>query len=101
MRQFNREKNFISRTGEENPSAFPTTMKFEPENYLCDILPAALLSLNHTNDRYPMSNQYPQASTHQPRTDSDPVFSSLRIMESKRKRFFCILSNKITYRTYQ
>ena len=50
---------------------------------LWDIVPTALMSLNHTNDRYPMSNQFPQASTHQPRTDSDPVFSSLRTMDSK------------------
>ena len=46
---------------------------------------AALMSLNHTNDRYSMSNQYPQPSSHQPRTDSYPVFSSLRTMDSKRK----------------
>ena len=32
-----------------------------------------------------MSNQYPQPTTHQPRTDSYPVFSSLRTMDSKRK----------------
>ena len=47
--------------------------------------PAALTSLNHNNDRYPISNQYPQPTTHQPRTDSYPVFSSLRTMNSKRK----------------
>ena len=32
-----------------------------------------------------MSNRYPQPSTHQPRTDSYPVFSPLRTMDSKRK----------------
>ena len=32
-----------------------------------------------------MSNQYPQRKTHQPRTDSYPVFSSLRKMDSQRK----------------
>ena len=50
------------------------------------MVPAALMLLNHTNDRYSMSNQYPQPSTHQPRTDSYPVFSSLRTRDSKRKR---------------
>ena len=52
---------------------------------LLDMVPAALLSLNHTYDRYSMSNQYPQPTTHQPRTDSYPVFSSLRRMDSQRK----------------
>ena len=47
--------------------------------------PAALTSLNHNNESYSMSNQYPQPTTHQPRTDSYPVFSSLRTMNSKRK----------------
>ena len=47
--------------------------------------PATLMSLNHTNDRYSLSNQYPQLTTHQPKTDSYPVFSSLRTMNSKRK----------------
>ena len=32
-----------------------------------------------------MSNQYPQPTTHQPRTDSYPVTSPLRRMDSKRK----------------
>ena len=50
-----------------------------------DMLPAALMSLNHANDRYSMSNHHPQATTHQPRTNSYPVFSSLRKMDSKRK----------------
>ena len=49
------------------------------------MVPAALMSLNHTNDRYSMSNQYPQLTTHQPRADSNPVFSSLRTMDSKMK----------------
>ena len=52
---------------------------------LWDMVPAALMSLNHTIDRYSMSNQYPQPRFHQPRTDSYPVFSSLRTMDSKRK----------------
>ena len=50
------------------------------------MVPAALMSLNHTNDTYSMFNQYPQQTTQQPRTDSYPVFSSLRKIESKRKR---------------
>ena len=48
--------------------------------------PAALTSLNHNNDRYSISSQYAEPTTHQPRTDSYPVFSSLRTMNSKRKR---------------
>ena len=49
-----------------------------------DMSPAALTSLNHSNDTYSMSNQYPLPTTHQSRTDSNPVFSSLRTMDSKR-----------------
>ena len=52
---------------------------------LWDMVPAAHISLNHTNDKYSMSSQYPQPTTHQPRTDSYPVFSSLRWMDSRRK----------------
>ena len=52
---------------------------------LRDMSPAALTSLNHNNDTYSMSNQYPQPRTHQSRTDPYPVFSSLRTMDSKRK----------------
>ena len=47
--------------------------------------PAALMSLNHTIDRYSMSNQYLQPTTHQLRKDSYSVFSSLRRMDSQRK----------------
>ena len=32
-----------------------------------------------------MSNQYPEPITHKPRTDSYPVFSSLRRMDSQKK----------------
>ncbi len=46
---------------------------------------AALMSLNHHNDTYSIFNQYPQPITQQPRTDSSPVFSSLRTIDSKRK----------------
>ena len=49
------------------------------------MVPAAPMSLNHTNDTYSMFNQYPQPTTQQSRTDSYPVFSSLRTMDSKRK----------------
>ena len=52
---------------------------------LWDMVPAALMSLNHTNDRCSMSNQYPQPTTHQSRTDSYPVISPLRWMDSERK----------------
>ena len=49
------------------------------------MVPAALMSLNHTNDSNSMSNQYPQPTIHQPRTDSYSVFSSLRRMDNQRK----------------
>ena len=49
------------------------------------MVPPAFMALNHTNDTYSMFNQYPQPTTQQPRTDSDPVFSSLRTMDSKKK----------------
>ena len=49
------------------------------------MVPAALMSLSHTNDTYSMLNQYPQPTTQQPRADSDPVFSALRTMNSQRK----------------
>ena len=80
-KQINREGNYISRScikpkctpsndqhncsidDEHNSNIF-----FNPYN-LWDMVPAALMSLNHTNDRDSMSNQDPQPSTHQPRTD--------------------------------
>ena len=46
---------------------------------------AALMSLNHTNDRDTLSNQYPQPTSQPPRTDSYPAFSSMRSMDSERK----------------
>ena len=49
------------------------------------MVPAALMSLSQTNDTYSMHNQYTQPTTQQPRADSDPVFSSLTTMNSKRK----------------
>ena len=96
-RQINRERNYVSRSGEKpkcNPSNDKHNCFIDEQNksniFLnpynsWDMIPAALLSLNHTNDRYSMSNQYPQPTTHQPRRDSYPVFSSLRRMHSKRK----------------
>ena len=52
---------------------------------LWNMVPAASISLNHTSDTHYMSNHYPQPITHQSRTDSYPVFSSLWTMASKRK----------------
>ena len=49
------------------------------------MVPAAFMSLKHTNDTYSMSNQYPQQSTHQSRADSYPAFSSLGTVDSNRK----------------
>ena len=49
------------------------------------MVPAAPTSPKHTIDRNSMSNQYPQPSSHQPRTDLYPVLSSLRTMDSKMK----------------
>ena len=52
---------------------------------LWDIVPAALMSLSHTNDTFSMFNQNPQPTTQQPTADSYPVFSLIRTMNSKRK----------------
>ena len=100
-RQISRERNYISRSLEK-PKCIPSNDQhncFIVENHNTDIslnpyifwymVPAALMSLNHTNDRYSMSNKYPQPPTHQPRTDAYPVFSSLRMMDSKRK-WLCV-----------
>ena len=62
-----------------------TTKIFLNTYNLWDMVPAALMLPKQTKDRYSMSNQYPQPSTHQPRTDSYPVLSSLRTMDSKKK----------------
>ena len=95
--QINRERNYISRSCEK-PQWIPSN-----DQHVClvdeqhsssisltpyiswNMSPAALTSLNHNNDRYSLSNQYLQPTTHQPRTDSYPVFSSLRTMNSKKK----------------
>ena len=97
IRQINRERNYISRSCEK-PQCIPSNDQhacpvdeqhssniFLTPYILWNMSPAALTTLNHNNDRYSISNQYPQPTTHQPRTDSYPVFSSLRTMHSKRK----------------
>ena len=97
IRQINRERNYISGACEK-PRCVPSNDQHNCSNIeqhssnnfmnaynLWDMVPAALMSLKYTNDRYSMSNQYPQPTAHQPRTDSYPVFSSLRTMDSKRQ----------------
>ena len=96
-RQINRKRNYISRS-HEKPQYIPSNDQHTSsvdEQHSSNVFlnpyklwymgPAALMSLNHTNDTYSMFNQYPKLTTKQPRTDSYPVFSSLRAMESKRK----------------
>ena len=97
IRQIKRERKYISRSCDKTqciPSndqhtcfvdeQHSSNISLNPYN-LWDKVPAALMSLSHTNDTYSMLNQYPQPTTQQPRADSDPVFSSLRTMNSKRK----------------
>ena len=98
IRQINRERNYISRSCEK-PQRIPSNDQhtcsvdeqhssnifLRPYN-LWDMVTAAVLSLNHTNNTYSMFNQYPQPTNQQARTDSYSVFSSLRAMDSKRKR---------------
>ena len=97
IRQINRERNYISRSFEK-PRCIPSNDHYnyfidekhnshiflKPYN-LWEMVPAALGSLNRTNDRYSLSSKYAQPTTHQSRTDSYPVLSSLRTMDSKRK----------------
>ena len=80
-RKINRQRNYISRSCEKS-KCIPSkdrhicfideqrisTMFPNPYN-LWDMFPSALMSLSHTNDRYCMSNQYPQPKTHPPRID--------------------------------
>ena len=97
IRQMNRDWKYISRSCEK-PQCIPSNDQHTcsvDEHYssnifvnpynLWDMVPAALLPLNHNNGTYSLFNQYPQPTTQQPRTDSNPVFSSLRTMDSKRK----------------
>ena len=95
--QINRERNYISKSCEK-PQCIPSNdqqrcfvdeqhssnISLNPQN-LWVMVPAALLSLCHTNDTNSLFNQYPQPTTQQPSADSYPVFSSLRTMNSKRK----------------
>ena len=96
-REINRERNYFSRSCEKS-NCIPSNDRhycFIDEQHkfnifldlysLWDMVPAALMLLNLTNDRYSMSNQYPQPTTHQPRTDSYPVLSSFRRMDSQKK----------------
>ena len=84
--QINRERNYISRSCEK-PQYIPSndqhtcfvdeqhSSNIFPSPYnLWDMVPAALISLSHTNDTYSF-NQYAQPTTQQPRADSVPVFS--------------------------
>ena len=95
--QINRERSYISRCFEK-PKCTSSNGQlhcsideqhgsniFRKPYDFWDRVPPALMSLNHTNDRYSMSNQYPQPTTHQRRTHSYTVFSSLPTMDSKRK----------------
>ena len=97
IRQIDRERNHISRSCEK-PQCIPSNNQhtccvdeqhssniFLNQYNFWHMVPANLMSLNHTNDIYSMFNQYPQITTQQPRTDSYLVFSSLRTMDSKRK----------------
>ena len=97
IKQMNRERNYISRSCEK-PQCIPSNDQhvcpvdeqhssniFLTPYFLWNMSPTALTSLNDNNDRYSIPNQYSQPTTHQPRTDSYPVFSSLRTMNSKGK----------------
>ena len=97
IRQINREGNYISRSCEK-PQCIPSNDQhvcpvdeqhsfniFLTPYFLWDMSTTALTSLNHNIDRYSISDQYPQPTSHQPRTDSYPMFSSLRTKNSKRK----------------
>ena len=88
IRQMKRERNYISRSCEkpqfiasnDQHTCFvdeqhSSNIFLDPYN-LWDMVPAALMSLSHTNDTYSMLSQYPQPTIQQPRADSDPVFSS-------------------------
>ena len=81
IRQINQERNYISRSCEERqciPSndqhtwfvdkQHSSNIFLNPYN-LWDMVAAALMSLNHTNDTYSMFNQYPQPTTQQLRRD--------------------------------
>ena len=77
IRHINRDRNHISRSCEK-PQCVPSNDQhtcsvdeqhssniFLNQYILWDMVPAALMSLNHTNDIYSMFNQYPQLTTQQ------------------------------------
>ena len=113
IRQINRERNHISRSCEKSqriPSNDQHTCSVDEQHSsnifsnpykLWDMVPAALMSFNHLNDAYSMFNQLPQLTAQQPRTDSYPVFSPLRAMDSKKRDCASALHSfkEITYRT--
>ena len=93
--QINRERNYISRSCEK-PQYVPSNDQhtcFVDEQHssniflnpcnLWDTVPAALMSVSHTNDTYATFNQYPQPTTQQPQADSYLLFSPLRTMNCK------------------
>ena len=107
IRQINHKPNYISRSCEK-PQCIPSNDQhvclvdeqhgsniFLTPYILWDMSPAALTSLNHIDDRYSIANQYPQPTTHHFRTDSYPVFSSLRMMDTKSKGFAFIQRNNL------
>ena len=97
VRQINREGNYFPRScvkSECNPSNDQHTCFVDEQHAsniflnsynLWDMVPAALMSLRHTNDTYSTFNHYPQPTTQQPRADSYPLFTSLPTMNSKSK----------------
>ena len=97
IRQINRERNYISiscekpqcvRSNDQHTCFVDeqhcSNLFLNPYN-LWDMVPAALMSLSHTNDTNSMFHQYPQSTTQQPRADSYPMFSPIRKMIGKRK----------------
>ena len=75
IRQINREWNFISKSCEKTqclPTNYQHTCSVDEQHRsnifvnpfkLWDMVPAALMSLNNTNDTHSMFNQYPQPTT--------------------------------------
>ena len=107
--QINRERKNISRSCEK-PHCIPSNdhhtcfVDEQPSSNMflnpCNswgMVPAALMSLSHTNDTYSPFTQYRQPTTQQPRADSYRLLSSLRTMNSKSKGFrvsFAIFQRK-------
>ena len=60
--------------------------------YLWDMVPAALMSINDTNDRDSFSNPYTQPTSQPTKANSYTVFFPLRTMDSKRKRLRVIFA---------